>query len=73
MRTTDAQDHEDKLNVQLLILENDMDFSEISPIIIMGILAALFGISLLQFSSVKRSMRIQSEQQIYARIIEIET
>ena len=47
-----------------------MDFSEITTIIIVGILAALFSMSLLQFSSVKRSMRIQSEQQIYARVIE---
>ena len=28
------------------------------------------GLSLLQFSSLKKSMRIQSEQQIYARMIE---
>ena len=47
-----------------------MDFSEITTIIIVGILAALYGMSLLQFSSVKRSMRIQSEQQVYARVIE---
>jgi hypothetical protein len=47
-----------------------MNFSEISPIITIGILAALFDMSLLQLSSVKESMRIQSEQQIYARIIE---
>ena len=47
-----------------------MNFSEISPIITIEILAALFDMSLLQFSSVKRSMRIQSEQQIYARVIE---
>ncbi len=47
-----------------------MDFTEISTIATVGILAALFGMSLLQFSSVKESMRIQSEQQIYARIIE---
>lgn len=47
-----------------------MDFSQISTIITIGILAALFGMSLLQFSSVKKSMKIQSEQQIYARIIE---
>jgi hypothetical protein len=62
-----TQEHEDKLKVSL---ENDMNLSEISPIITIGILAALFGMSLLQFSSVKRSMRIQSEQQIYARVIE---
>ncbi|MDQ6863624.1 MAG: hypothetical protein M3044_07345 [Thermoproteota archaeon] len=47
-----------------------MDFSEISTIATVGILAALFGMSLLQFSSVKESMKVQSEQQIYARIIE---
>jgi hypothetical protein len=47
-----------------------MDFSQISTTITIGILAALFGMSLLQFSSVKKSMKIQSEQQIYARIIE---
>ena len=47
-----------------------MDFSEISTIITVGILASLLGLSLLQFSSVRKSMRIQSEQQIYARIIE---
>jgi type II secretory pathway pseudopilin PulG len=47
-----------------------MDFSEITNMIIVGILAALFGMSLLQFSSVKGSIRIQSEQQIYARVIE---
>jgi hypothetical protein len=50
-----------------------MDFSEISTIITVGILAALFGMSLLQFSSVKGSIRIQSEQQIYARVIETRT
>ena len=38
-----------------------MDFTEISTITTVGILAALFGMSLLQFSSVKKSMRIQSD------------
>jgi hypothetical protein len=47
-----------------------MNFSEISTIITVGILASLLGLSLLQSSSIKKSMRIQSEQQIYARIIE---
>ena len=42
-----------------------MNFSEISTIITVGILASLLGLSLLQFSSVRKSMRIQSEQQIY--------
>jgi hypothetical protein len=47
-----------------------MNFSEITTIITVGILASLLGLSLLQFSSVKKSMRIQSEQQLYSRIIE---
>jgi hypothetical protein len=47
-----------------------MSFSEISTIITIGILAALLSLSLLQSSSLKKSMRIQSEQQIYARMIE---
>jgi hypothetical protein len=47
-----------------------MDFSEIINMIIVGILASLFGMSLLQLSSVKKNMRIESEQQTYARIIE---
>jgi hypothetical protein len=47
-----------------------MNFSEITTIITVGILASLLSLSLLQFSSVRKSMRIQSEQQIYARIIE---
>jgi hypothetical protein len=47
-----------------------MNFSEITTIFTVGILASLLGLSLLQFSSVKKSMRIQSEQQLYARIIE---
>jgi hypothetical protein len=47
-----------------------MNFSEITTLITVGILSSLLGLSLMQFSSVKKSMRIQSEQQIYARIIE---
>jgi hypothetical protein len=47
-----------------------MNFTEIINIIIVGILASLLGLTLLQFSSLKKSMRIQSEQQIYARVIE---
>jgi hypothetical protein len=47
-----------------------MNIAEISSLIIIGILVALFGLSLLQFSSVKEGMRIQSEQQVYARVIE---
>ncbi|PWU81501.1 MAG: hypothetical protein DLM72_06625 [Candidatus Nitrosopolaris wilkensis] len=47
-----------------------MNFTENSSIITIGILVALFDMSLLQLSSVKESLLIQSEQQIYARIIE---
>ncbi|MER5176085.1 MAG: hypothetical protein ABJB73_09975 [Candidatus Nitrosocosmicus sp.] len=47
-----------------------MNFTEISNIIIVGILASLLGLTLLQFSSLKKNMSIQSEQQIYARVIE---
>ena len=47
-----------------------MNFSEISTIITVGILASLLGLSLLQFSLVKKSLRVQSEQQMYARVIE---
>jgi len=52
------------------VFNKDMNFSEISTIITIGILAALMSLSLLQFSSLKKSMRIQSEQQIYTRMIE---
>ena len=54
----------------MLVFNKDMNFSEISTIITIGILAALLSLSLLQFSSLKKSMRIQSEQQIYAKMIE---
>jgi hypothetical protein len=47
-----------------------MNFSEITTIITVGKLASLLGLSLLQFSSVKKSLGIQGEQQIYAGIIE---
>jgi hypothetical protein len=47
-----------------------MNFLEISTIITVGILSSLLGLSLLQFSSLKKNMRIQSEQQIYAQVIE---
>ena len=47
-----------------------MNFTEISSIITIGILAALFGMSLLQLSSVKENLRIQSEQQINVRQLE---
>src|SRR4051794_20993149 len=54
----------------MLAFNKNMNFSEISTVITIGILAALLSLSLLQFSSLKKSMRIQSEQQIYARMIE---
>src|SRR6476660_401763 len=47
-----------------------MIFTEITAIVSAGILATLSVWSLLQISLVKKSMRIQSEQQIYARVIE---
>src|SRR6476660_7038823 len=47
-----------------------MIFTEITAIVSAGILATLSVWSLLQISLVKKSMRIESEQQIYARIIE---
>ena len=47
-----------------------MVLSDYIPVITLGILAALFVISILQLSSVKKSMRTQNEQQIYARIME---
>jgi len=45
-------------------------FSEYIPIISASIFAGLLTISMLQFSTVKKNMRTQSEQQIYSRIIE---
>lgn len=45
-------------------------FSEYIPLISAGIFAGLLTISMLQFSAVKKNMRLQSEQQIYSRIIE---
>ncbi|MGI0093191.1 MAG: hypothetical protein ACREA8_03740 [Nitrosotalea sp.] len=44
-----------------------MDYLEL---VIVGILTCILAISLWQFSTVKKEMRIQTEQQIYARIIE---
>lgn len=43
------------------------------PIISALIFAGLLAVSLLQFSTVRRSMRMQSEQQIYARIMDART
>ncbi|MGI0047721.1 MAG: hypothetical protein ACREBB_11130 [Nitrosotalea sp.] len=44
-----------------------MDYLEL---VIVGILTCILAISLWQFSTVKKEMRIQTEQQIYTRIIE---
>ncbi|MGI0069683.1 MAG: hypothetical protein ACREA3_06565 [Nitrosotalea sp.] len=44
-----------------------MDYLEL---IIVGILTSILAISLWQFSTVKKEMRLQTEQQTYARVIE---
>ncbi len=44
-----------------------MDYLEL---IIVGILTCILAISLWQFSTVKKEMRIQTQQQTYARVIE---
>src|SRR5574337_1700603 len=44
-----------------------MDYLEI---IIVGILTSILAISLWQFSTVKKEMRIQTQQQTYAKIVE---
>jgi hypothetical protein len=43
---------------------------ELMPIISAFIFAGLLAVSLLQFSAVRKNMRMQSEQQIYARIMD---
>ncbi len=45
-------------------------FLDYLPIISPLIFAGLLTVSLLQFSAVRKNMRIQSEQQIYARIMD---
>lgn len=45
-------------------------FLQYMPIISAIIFAGLLGVSLMQFSIVRKNMRIQTEGQIYARIIE---
>lgn len=45
-------------------------FLDYVPIISAVIFAGILGVALLQFSMVRKSMRIQTEQQIYARIME---
>lgn len=48
-------------------------FLEFVPAITALILATLVGVSLLQFSIVRKNMRIQTEQQIYANILQLRT
>ena len=47
-----------------------VSFLDYLPIISPLIFAGLLTVSLLQFSAVRKNMRIQSEQQIYARIMD---
>jgi hypothetical protein len=47
-----------------------MAFLEYVPIISAIIFSGLLAVSLLQFSAVRKNMRMQSEQQIYARIMD---
>lgn len=45
-------------------------FLQYVPVISAVIFAGILGMNLLQFSVVRKSMRIQTEQQVYARILE---
>jgi hypothetical protein len=45
-------------------------FLDFMPIISALIFAGLLAVSILQFSAVRKNMRIQGEQQIYARIMD---
>ena len=45
-------------------------FLDFMPIVSALIFAGLLAVSLLQFSAVRKNMRMQSEQQIYARIMD---
>lgn len=45
-------------------------FLELMPIVSALIFAGLLAVSILQFSAVRKNMRMQSEQQIYARIMD---
>ena len=47
-----------------------MDFFDFVPLISALVFSGILIVSILQFSNVRRNMRIQSEQQIYTRIIE---
>ncbi len=46
---------------------------EFMPVISAMIFAGLLGVSLWQFSTVRRNMRAQTEQQIYASILQLRT
>ena len=51
--------------------ENDMDsFLTYIPLISVAIVAGLFTMALVNFSTVRKNMQIQSEQQIYSRIMD---
>ncbi len=46
---------------------------EFAPVISSIIFAGLLGVSLWQFSIVRKNMRVQTEQQIYANILQLRT
>ncbi len=51
--------------------ENDMDsFLTYMPFISVAIVAGLFIVALVNFSTLRKSMQMQSEQQIYSRIMD---
>ncbi|HKI08455.1 MAG TPA: hypothetical protein VKA09_08675, partial [Nitrososphaeraceae archaeon] len=51
--------------------ENDMDsFLTYMPFISVAIVAGLFIMALVNFSTLRKSMQTQSEQQIYSRIMD---
>ncbi len=51
--------------------ENDMDsFLTYMPFISVAIVAGLFMMALVNFSTLRKSMQMQSEQQIYSRIMD---
>jgi hypothetical protein len=51
--------------------ENDMDsFLTYMPFVSVAIVAGLFIMALVNFSTLRKSMQMQSEQQIYSRIME---
>ena len=51
--------------------ENDMDsFLTYVPFISVAIIAGLFIMALMNFSTIRKSMQMQSEQQLYSRIMD---